>query len=524
MRSPQLLAALCCAMLVAVPAAAAGPNLTPAIEVTGGSVVGLRQSGLDVFKGIPFAAPPVRELRWRAPAPVVPWRGVRIADRYSAMCMQPLRVKNSVFYMGEEPTSEDCLYLNVWSPRASAGKKLPVMVFVFGGGWTIGSGSMPLYSGEGLARKGVVVVTFNYRVGSLGFFAHPELTAESKTGASGNYGLMDFISALGWVQANAAKFGGDPGKVTVFGQSAGAAAISLLDASPLAKGLFQQAIGQSGGFGLLGKIQTLADAEQQGVSVGEKLKATSLQALRDRGADAILAAMPTAVPILDGHVLPKAPEDVYKAGAQLHVPTLVGSNADESTAYPVVMTSAAFTEDARKRYGERADALLALYPAANEEEARASSYALHRDRLFASAVRTWARWQSKVSPVFVYHWDHHQPFAAGTAYSQQDPATKLGAYHGSEMAYAYANLDLLNWNGTSRIWTSEDRALSKMMSDYWVNFARTGNPNGAGLPVWPAYDAAQEKVMIFTDAARPGDLPNKARLDFLSSDQKPPSR
>src|SRR5882757_10767882 len=199
-RRARILAALLCAGLSCSSAMAGDVDLTSPVNVTGGAVAGVHQGDLSVFKGIPFAAPPVRELRWRAPAPVVPWQGVRITDRYSPMCLQALRSKNSVFYLGEEPSSEDCLYLNVWSPQPRPDAKLPVMVFVYGGGWTIGSGSLPLYSGEGLARKGVVAVTFNYRVGALGFFAHPELTAESKRGASGNYGLMDIAAALAWVR------------------------------------------------------------------------------------------------------------------------------------------------------------------------------------------------------------------------------------------------------------------------------------------------------------------------------------
>lgn len=515
-RRARILAAPLCAGLSCSSAMAADVDLTSPVNVTGGAVAGVHQGDLSVFKGIPFAAPPVRELRWRAPAPVVPWQGVRITDRYSPMCLQALRSKNSVFYLGEEPSSEDCLYLNVWSPQPRPDAKLPVMVFVYGGGWTIGSGSLPLYSGEGLARKGVVAVTFNYRVGALGFFAHPELTAESKRGASGNYGLMDIAAALAWVRDNVAGFGGDPGNVTLYGQSAGAVAISLMETSPLARGLYHRVIGQSGGYALGGATPTLVQAEQQGVALAEKLKAPSLQALRDKGGDAIVAADPASRPNVDGYVLPKSPDEAYRAGEEARVPALVGSNADEGTAYPVVMSAAAFVDDARKRYGARADALLALYPASTEAEARKSSYELHRDRLFASAVRSWARDQSRVAPVFVYHFSHHQPFAEGLAYQQQNPASALGAYHGSEMAYAYGALDTLNWNGAVRNWTDADRKLSELMSNYWVTFAKTGNPNAAGLPAWPPYDPAREQVMLFGDSAGAGDLPNKAKLDFFA--------
>jgi para-nitrobenzyl esterase len=511
-----LLAALLGLALSSPSVMAADVELTSAVAVTGGTVVGVHQGSLSVFKGIPFAAPPVRELRWRAPAPVVPWQGVRIADRYSPMCLQALRPKNSVFYLGEEPSSEDCLYLNVWSPEPRRGAKLPVMVFVYGGGWTIGSGSLPLYSGEGLARKGVVVVTFNYRVGALGFFSHPELTAESKRGASGNYGLMDMVAALAWVRDNVSGFGGDPGSVTLYGQSAGAAAISLIETSPLANGMYHRVIGQSGAYALGGAMPSLAEAEQQGTALAAKLKAPSLQALRDKPGDVIVAADAASRPNVDGYVLPKSPAEVYRAGEQARVPALVGSNSDEGTAYPVALSAAAFSEDARKRYGGRAEALLALYPAATDAEARLSSYELHRDRLFASAVRLWARDQSRVAPVFVYHFSHHPPFADGLAYLQQSPASALGAYHGSEMAYAYGVLDTLNWNGMVRNWTDTDRKLSELMSNYWVTFARTGNPNTAETPAWPPYDPEREQVMLFGDSIHAGDLPNKAKLDFFA--------
>ncbi|MBR0751790.1 carboxylesterase family protein [Bradyrhizobium jicamae] len=496
-------------------AAAAGPDLTPPIEITGGSVVGLRDNGLSVFKGIPFAAPPVRELRWKAPALVVPWSGVRIADRYSPMCLQALRAKNSVFYLGEEPSSEDCLYLNVWSPDVRPDAKLPVMVFIYGGGWVIGSASLPLYSGEHLARKGVVTVSMNYRVGALGFLAHPELSAESDHKASGNYGLLDMIAALNWVRDNIARFGGDPANVTVYGQSAGAIAISLLQASPLAKGLFHRAIGESGGFALGGPPPPLAEAEKDGVKLMDKLKAASIKELRDQGGDVITAAGFAARPVVDGYALPKPPAEVYRAGEQMRVSVLVGSNSDEGTAYPVAMSASAFVESAKQRYGERADALLKLYPASTEDEARASSYELHRDRTFASAVRGWAREQSLISPTFSYYFSHVPPYAAGLSYQQQSPAIKLGAYHGAEMAYVYGTMDTLNFNGTTRNWTDADRKLSETMSTYWVNFAKTGNPNGNGLPAWPTYDAAQEQVMLFDEAVHAGALPNKAKLDFF---------
>jgi para-nitrobenzyl esterase len=504
-------------LAVSVAARAQGSALGagPRIAVEGGIVAGVQASELASFKGIPFAAPPVRELRWRPPQPVVPWSGDLIADRYSPMCLQPLRPKNSVFYLGEEPSSEDCLHLNVWT-TAKAGDRRPVMVFIYGGGWTIGSASLPLYSGEHLAAKGAVVVSFNYRVGALGFLAHPELTAEGN-GASGNYGLMDMIAALKWVKANIERFGGDAGNVTLYGQSAGSVAIALLQASPQANGLFHRAIGQSGGYQIQGPLQSLAEAEKVGVAAAAKLKAPSLKALRDLGGDAIMNGDNNLRPIVDGAVLPQQPSAVFAAGKQAAMPILVGSNADEGTAYPVVTGSrSAFAADAEKRYGAEAARLLSLYPAGTDAEARAASYALMRDRTFAGPMRRWAREQSAVAPVFVYHFSRLHPFVEGVSYLQQSPASGMGAYHGAEMAYAYGTLDVLNRLGRTRAWSDADRRYSDAMMTYWVNFARSGNPNGEGLPAWPAYKPDSEQAMLFAREIAAGPLPNKPQLDFFA--------
>jgi para-nitrobenzyl esterase len=508
------LALLCMALAPLALASTARADTPPRVEVEGGAVVGTHADELAVFRGIPFAAPPVRELRWKAPQPVEPWQGDLVADRFSPMCLQALRAKNSVFYLGEESSSEDCLYLNVWS-GAKAGGKEPVMVFIYGGGWTIGSASLPLYDGAPLAHKGVVTVSFNYRVGALGFMAHPELTAEGK-GSSGNYGLMDMIAALKWVKANIARFGGDPGNVTLYGQSAGSVAIALLAASPQATGLFHRAIGESGGYALGGRLATLAEGEKAGVAAAAKLKATSLQALRNLGGDAIVAGDNTMRPVIDGVVLPQQPIDVYAAGKQMKVPVLIGSNADEGTAYPVVMTPAAFEADARKRYGADADALLKLYPAKTEDEARASSYALMRDRTFAAPMRLWGVEQSKVAPVFMCHFSRVHPFVDGVAFQQQDPGSKMGAYHGSEMAYAYGTYDVLNKFGTTRAWNDGDIRYSDAMMLYWLSFAHSGDPNVENQPTWPAYKPDSEQVMLFGADIKPGVLPNRPQLDFFA--------
>lgn len=486
----------------------------PRVEVEGGALVGVRDGQIAAYKGVPFAAPPVRELRWKPPQPVAPWKGDLVADRFSPMCLQALRPKNSVFYLGEEASSEDCLYLNVWS-TAAAGDKRPVMVFIYGGGWTIGSASLPLYDGAPLAAKGAVVVSFNYRVGALGFLAHPELTAEGG-GSSGNYGLMDMVAALKWVKANIARFGGDPGNVTLYGQSAGSVAIALLAASPQATGLFHRAIGQSGGYALGGRLATLEQGEKAGVAAAEKLKAPSLKALRNLGGDAIVNGDNAMRPVVDGAVLPQQPVDVYAAGKQMKVPILVGSNADEGTAYPVVMTPAAFEAEARKRYGADAEAFLSLYPAKTDAEARASSYALMRDRTFAEPMRRWGVEQSKVAPVFMYHFSRIHPFIDGVAFQQQTPGRNMAAYHGAEMAYAYGTYEVLNRFGATRAWTDADRRYSDAMMGYWLAFAKTGDPNAEGLPAWPAYNSDAETVMLFGGAMAAGPLPNRPQLDFLA--------
>lgn len=485
----------------------------PRVVVEDGLVVGVRSGELVSFKGIPFAAPPVRELRWRPPQPVTPWTGELVADRFSPMCLQPLRARNSVFYLGEEPSSEDCLYLNIWS-TAKAGDKRPVMVFVYGGGWTIGSASLPLYGGEALARKGAIVVSFNYRVGARGFFAHPELTSEGN-GASGNYGLMDMVAVLKWVNGNIERFGGDPANVTLYGQSAGSVAIALLQASPLASGLFHRAIGQSGGYNISGRLQVLADAEKAGIASAAKLEAPSLAALRNLGGDVIMNGDNNLRPIIDGAVLLQQPAEVFASGSQTAIPILVGSNADEGTAYPVAMSPSAFVTDAEKRYGADARHLLALYPAATDAEARAASHALMRDRTFAAPMRRWAREQSAVAPVFVYHFSRVHPFVEGLGYAQQDPATGMGAYHGAEMAYAYGTMDVLNRFAKTRAWSEEDRRYSDAMMSYWLNFARTGDPNGESLPAWPAYELDSEQAMLFGKTIAAGTLPNKAQLEFF---------
>ena len=377
---------------------AVGDAMADAVRTKAGVVEGAAEpeGSVRAFRGIPFAAPPVGELRWREPQPAAPWPGVRKSVEFGPRCIQGRIFDDMVFR--DEP-SEDCLYLNVWTPARSAAGKLPVMVWIHGGGFQAGSASEPRQDGGRLARKGVVVVGINYRLGVFGFFAHPALTKESGHGASGNYGLMDQVAALRWVRDNIAAFGGDPGNVTIFGESAGSFAVSALVASPLARGLFHRAIGESGAY--LGKHaldpKTLGASEETGARFAASIGAASLADLRAKPADEVLKSalgfQPWFAPTVDGHVLPKNPNDIYAAGEQARVPLLAGSNADEVRAGVVLgkerPTAKSFAEQTRSRFGQAADALLKVYPAGSDEEALESAAALAGDLFLGYATWKW---------------------------------------------------------------------------------------------------------------------------------------
>ncbi len=434
-----------------------------------------RNSAIAVFKGIPFAAPPVGPLRWRAPAAPAAWTGVRKADAFSPSCIQTIVTEKKPWtyeFMAHGEVSEDCLYLNVWTPSPSG--RRPVFVYIYGGANVEGSGSIPSYDGEGLASKGLVVVTFNYRVGVLGFLSHPELTAEASYHASGNYGLLDQIAALRWVHANVAAFGGDPDRVTVAGQSAGASAVHSLTASPLAKGLFQRAIADSG-TGVTG-ARTMADQEADGVRFAAAKKADGIAALRAMPWQEAVAPVqgPRFGPVPDGYALPAAVRDVFAAGRQNDVPTLTGVNADEGGAAPhPTATLESFQRDARQRYGAAAEEFLALYPAATDEDARRAQNDSARDRARAT-LYLWALDRAKTArtDAFTYFWTHTLP---------GPDAEQYGAFHTSEVPYVLNTLSM-----SSRPFTATDRDIADTLSSYWANFAATGNPNGKGLPEWPA--------------------------------------
>ena len=488
-----------------------GAAMTGSVRVEGGQVAGVpgREASIAVFKGIPFAAPPVGKLRWRAPAPVVPWQGIRKAGEFGTSCIQNIvreRKPWTYEFMAHNPVGEDCLYLNVWTPAKSAGERLPVFFWIHGGGNTEGSAAVPVYDGEGLAKKGLVVVTVNYRLGILGFFTHPELTRESGVQASGNYGLLDQIAALRWVHENIAAFGGDPGRVTVAGQSAGAGAAHNLTASPLARGLFQRAIEESGSSVASGPAgnRALADQEQDGVKFAAAKGAGSLAALRAMSWEEIVAPVPPAASgggtapyrfgvVVDGYSLPASVAEIFAQGRQNDVPELTGCNRGEGGATPhPEITADAFRSQARERYGDLADEFLRLYPASGDEQARTaqneSSWDQERVAMYLWAMN---RGRTARAKAYTYFWDHALP---------GPDMEKYRAFHTSEVPYVLNSLGM-----SDRLFAEADRGIAEMMSSYWANFAATGDPNGKGLPYWPSVSEKPGFTMELGD--KPGIIP-----------------
>ncbi len=496
-------------MVMAVAAAAPIPSgavasstsrlLSSPVRTTDGLISGVpgKADGVAVFKGIPFGAPPVGELRWKPPQPVAAWQGVRAGDKFGPACIQPHQRERvpdnrAVDLPDSPPVSEDCLYLNVWTPAAAAKTRLPVMVWIYGGAYTEGAGSSPYNQGDTLAAKGVVVVTFNYRLGSLGFLAHPDLTAESPQHASGNYALTDVLAVLQWVQKNIAAFGGNPGNVTIFGESAGAAIASALVGSPPAKGLFERAISESGTWmGLnLAPMRTRASAEQQTLKVAAQLGAANLAALRALSADDAANRLPKQGMIIDGWVVPEDLALTFAAGKQNPVDVLVGSNRDEGSfaaGFGPPMTLQRWKDSAGQRWGNLAELGLQAYPATDDAQAAANSIGMFADNM-AWISRLYAAQQRAIGKrVYVYHFVHEPPYAPG--------ARNLGVCHTCELPYVFDNLATLrlypdNSAPDLAVASAADRKLATLMSSYWINFARTGDPNGRGLPRWPLFEAA----------------------------------
>jgi para-nitrobenzyl esterase len=516
-------------------------GLTEPVRTEAGMLSGVpgRDASITVYKGVPFAAPPIGELRWRAPQPPLHWQGVRKADQFGSICPSPRR--------SPEPMNEDCLFLNVWTGASTSAERRPVMVWFYGGGFITGSGSDPLHDGEGLARKGVVLVTINYRLGALGFLATPELSQESGHRASGNYGLLDEIAALQWVQKNIAAFGGDPARVTIFGHSAGAGSVNFLSTSPLAKGLFKQALAESQVRYprdlelryLSMSWRSLQNAEASGTKYVDAHGARSLKELRampwqqliagtdapDVDVDTRSSARPPQFrPVVDGWVVPQNFNQTFANATHNRATFVAGNNLDEGGAVPETafailrapgtqrpeirigspnpnVTLRDYVSAAKRKFGPMADEFLKLYPASTDDEAARANNSAIRDNSRVSTY-LWATEWSRVNktPVYTYFWTHAPP--------GQDHDSR-GAYHGSEINYVFNNL-----YATDKPWADVDRDIAEKMSSYWANYAASGNPNGKDLPAWPAFDSKSPTVMELGDRFGPIPVADAPRLDF----------
>jgi len=486
-------------------------------KVEQGVLQGTKEAGLTIYRGIPFATPPVGDLRWKAPRAAAKWEGVKQAVKFGPRCFQAGRGAPGV------ETSEDCLYLNVWSPAKTAKDKIPVLVWIYGGGFGAGATSEPNYSGEKLAKKGVVLVSIAYRVGQMGFFVHPELSAENKNHASGNYGLLDMIAGLQWIRKNIDAFGGDSKKVTIFGESAGGIAVSMLSASPLAKGLFDGAISESGGsFGPPRpnvtqpgeNLKRLADAERAGAEYVKKAGIASIADLRKIAADKLPSTgggrgAPGAVagvsswPIIDGYVIPDDQYKLYAAGKFNDTPILVGYNSDEGQSFSPPATPEAYIASTKARYGPFADKLIKAYPPGEGKVAK-TARDLARDSAFGWHTWIWARLQSQKGKgkAYLYCFDQHQDYPADS------PRAGYGSPHGQDVAYVFQHV---NPQGS----LPTDQAISDAMATYWTNFAKNLNPNGQGVPQWPAFSDANPTVMWFQQTAHTGPVPSADALKVL---------
>ncbi|MFD1467071.1 carboxylesterase/lipase family protein [Hymenobacter caeli] len=530
--------ALLSASLLPAGRAQAQTPATTRVQTASGPIEGLTAaSGIREFRGVPYAAAPVGPRRWQAPQPVQKWTTARPATQFGPRAMQlPLFGDMNFRSNG---VSEDCLYLNVWAPAQTARQKLPVLVYFYGGGFVAGDGSEPRYDGEALARRGVVAVTVNYRLGIFGFFAHPELAQESPNHAAGNYGLLDQSAALRWVQQNIAAFGGDPAQVTIAGESAGSYSVSAQMASPLSKTLFARAIGESGSLLTSGPGPApLATAEQTGAAFAAGLGAPSLAALRALPAQQLLEATgqpgaPRFSAVIDGYFFPQSPAAIFAAGQQAHVPLLVGWNSQESGPQGVLGAAAptpeGFRQAVQKLYGPRAEEVLKLYPAATAAEAEQAATDLASDRFIAYGTWKWAdvHAQTGGQPVYRYLFARPRPAMtpemgnataglAGGVVQQPAGAPKAppakGAVHSAEIEYALGNLP------TNKVyaWTPEDFQVSETMQKYFANFIKTGNPNGPGLPKWPVMQPGTDAQFLRLDVKTQAEQEqHRARYLFL---------
>lgn len=511
-----MFAALAAAAIL-VPALAGAQVKTTAGIVKGSTTGGAKS--IRTFLGIPYAKPPVGDMRWRAPEPPASWSGERDATKFGPRCMQAPIYSDMIF---RDTNSEDCLYLNVWTPAKAANEKLPVMVWIYGGGFQAGSASEPRQDGERLAGKGVVVVSMNYRMGVFGFYANPELTAESSHHSSGNYGLLDQTAAIRWVHDNIAAFGGDPNNVTIFGESAGSFSVSAQMASPLNKGMVQKAIGESGAFfSATLAAPTLSSAEERGKALLTRTGVSTVAQLRAIPGDSLLKIVTTTQgmsfsPIIDGYFLPRPVPEIYAAGDQLHIPLLAGWNAGEvrgmATLAAVLPTAESFTQRVKAQFGENADAVLAAYPAATDSAAVEAMAALSSDQFISHGTWRWleAHRKSAGQPVYRYLFAREIPIPPGQmANGRPITAHDVGARHAGEIEYVFGAL-----NSVPKVtWEPADRALSDLMMSYWSNFAKTGNPNGAGLPTWPRYESSTGNPVMTLDV-KSGAAPDRTRARY----------
>jgi para-nitrobenzyl esterase len=479
------------------------------VHIDSGVIEGVTSSdsAIRMFKGIPYAAPPVGELRWKAPQPAPAWTGVRKADAFGGTCMQG-RVFGDMNFR-DKGLSEDCLYLNVWTPAKTAGARLPVMFWVYGGGFVAGSSSEPRQDGEILAHKGVVVVSFNYRLGLFGFYAHPDLAKESGHNSAGNYGLLDQVAALQWVHKNIAAFGGDPRNVTIFGESAGSFSVCALMASPLSRDLIHGAIGESGAFfGSTLQLKSREEAAAAATKFAESQGATSLAAMRAKPADELLkAAMKDPFgfgTIIDGYFLSKSAAAIFAEGSQAHVPLLAGWNENEGGTPAATVQS--FTARVQAMFPDAADELLKAYPAATDEQAKQSASDLASDQFIGYSTWKWieAHLATGKSPVYRYRFDQAPPQASGPS---------RGAYHSAEIEFVFDQLA-----SKDLPWRDEDKKLSDQMSSYWANFAKKKDPNGTGLTEWPSYKSQNGRIVLHLSSnihAAPEE--GRARYEFLDT-------
>lgn len=473
------------------------------VQTITGAVEGRIENGQDVYRGIPFAQAPMGELRWQAPRAVEPWQGVRDATHFAPPCMQ-----QAIATVQAAP-SEDCLYLNVWAPASA--RELPVLVWIHGGAFRAGTAADPRIAGDQLAGHGMVVVSIQYRLGVFGFLSHPALSAETPDHVSGNYGLLDQIAALRWVRDNIDRFGGDPRRVTIGGQSAGAISAAMLAAAPQARGLFHGILSMSGGSFAPPRsaaeggenMEPLAQSERHGVDFAQKLGASDVAALRHLPAAQIQAADATGVgwPVIDGKVIPGDEYSLFRAGRIAQVPLMLGSTADEGFIFSRVKTLDQYRAEVLQRYGSFAPAILKAYPASNDAQAIRQSRDLTRDVMFGWGTWVWANLASATgkAPTHVYYFDHRPPGLPADA----------GAIHGADLPYPFGI------GHQPRAWTDADRVISKAMQDYVAQFVKTGDPNGPGLPPWPAFGGTHPQVLRITQGIAPGPVANADTIQLI---------